>query len=209
MTELSRNLLAAAREGLDPDPAVAARVRARVAATVGVSATVAPVKASATASTAALKVAGSLALLGIVAVALVALPRKTEHPPLAPQVTANSVDTDVPPTVVHVARTEPSVAAAAPVAAPPPAPLATLAREVELIDRAMLALKAGAAPAALDAIAMFDRETQHHGQMAEDAAAIAIEAHCQLEHDVRARLAAFERAYPSSAQRARLDAACR
>lgn len=207
MTDLSRNLLAAAREGLSPDAAIAARVRARVAATVGVPAALAPVKATAT--TGVLKVAGSLALLGVLAIALVALPRKTERPS-APQVTAPSVELDEPRAAVRVASAEPTVAAAPIVATSPRAVApATLAREVELIDRAMLALKSGAAPAALDAIAIFERETQHHGQMAEDAAAIAIEAHCVLEHDVTARLAAFDRSYPSSAQRTRLQQTCR
>jgi hypothetical protein len=45
--------------------------------------------------------------------------------------------------------------------------------------------------------------------MAEDAAAIAIEAHCTLGDDVRAKLEAFDHAFPSSAQRARLAAACK
>ena len=211
MTELSRNLLAAAREGLAPDPAVAARVRARVAAAVGATAVVAPA-AKATAGATALKLGGVMLVLGVIAGAFVVLPRTPRV--LAPHVTTASSDLDEPRANVAVAVAE-SQAPAAPAApstvvgARPVTARASLAREVELIDRAMIALRQGTPAVALEAIALFDRETQHHGQMAEDAAAIAIEAHCKLEHDVTAQLAAFDRAYPSSAQRARLQQACR
>jgi hypothetical protein len=86
---------------------------------------------------------------------------------------------------------------------------ATLAREVELVDRAMTALRAGQPDHALAAIAVFERETAGHGQLAEDAAAIDIEARCRLhDADLGARLAAFDARWPHSAQRPRLTAAC-
>jgi hypothetical protein len=88
-------------------------------------------------------------------------------------------------------------------------PRASLAREVELIDLAMVALRKQTPAAALAAITTFDKETRGRGQMAEDAAAIALEAHCRLGHDVSAKLAAFDASYPSSAQRSRIRDACR
>jgi len=208
MTELSRNLLAAAREGLAPDPAVAARVRARVAAAVGATAAVAPVKASATASAAA-KIGGALLAVGLIVGALAVLPRSSDRTQV-PQLGTTTIE-DEPTARAHevAVASQPAVPAPAVALDPPARSLATLAREVELIDRAMLALRRGAAPAALEAIATFDRETRGHGQMAEDAAAVAIEARCSLHHDVAERLAAFDREYPSSAQRARLRDACR
>lgn len=218
MTELSRNLLAAAREGLAPDPAIAARVRARVMATVGATAVVAPaVTGKATAGATALKLGGMMLVLGIVAGAFVAMPR-TERA-LAPHVTTATADLDEPHVTTSTAVSESQAPAAHStvvgsrpdpvVAARPAAARATLAREVELIDRAMLALRQGTPTVALQAIALFERETLHRGQMAEDAAAIKIEAHCRLKHDVSPQLAAFDLAYPSSAQRARLAQACR
>jgi hypothetical protein len=186
---------------------VAARVRARVAAAVGATAVVAPA-AKATAGVTALKLGGLLVVLGVVAGAFLVLPR-TERA-LAPHVTATSSELDEPRGSVAVSVAE-SEAPAAPAlhSSRPVTTRASLAREVELIDRAMLALRAGTPAAALEAIATFERETQHRGQMAEDAAAIEIEAHCGLDQDVKAKLAAFDRAYPSSAQRARLQQACR
>jgi hypothetical protein len=82
-------------------------------------------------------------------------------------------------------------------------------REVELIDDAMASLRGGHATDALAAVAAYHRETADHGQLAEEASAIEIEASCNLHLDVRARLTAFDRTWPSSAQRARLSAACR
>ena len=208
MTELSRNLLAAAREGLAPDPAVAARVRAKVAAAVGGTAVVAPT-AKATAKASAFKIGGAALVVGIVVAALIAVPGSERA--VAPHVTTPSAELDVPRVSEHVAVAEPQVAP--PIPAPViefhgTAPRASLAREVELIDRAMLALRQDKPAAALEAITTFDRETQRRGQMAEDAAAIALEAHCKLGHDVSIVLSVFDRTYPSSAQRARVREAC-
>jgi hypothetical protein len=72
----------------------------------------------------------------------------------------------------------------------------------------MVSLRKHAPGAAIEAIRVFDRETQGHGQMAEDAAAIAIEAHCALGDDVTDALARFDRTWPSSAQRERIQTAC-
>jgi hypothetical protein len=79
---------------------------------------------------------------------------------------------------------------------------------VELIDRAMLLVRRGDARDALVTVATFQRETRGHGQMAEDAAAIDIEARCRLREDVTSRLAAFDRRWPTSAQRSRLQDVC-
>jgi hypothetical protein len=84
-----------------------------------------------------------------------------------------------------------------------------LAREVELLDDAMAALRADRPARALSAILSFERETLGRGQLAEDAAAIELEARCRLGEDVAARLDAFDRRWPESAQRARITSACR
>ncbi len=208
MTDLSRNLLAAAREGLTPDAAVAARVRARVAAAVGATAVVAPA-AKATAKVTAFKVGGAMLIVGIVTAALIAVPGSERA--VAPHVSTPSAELDEPRGIAE------HVTVAEPVAPPIPAPRlefhgtsprASLAREVELIDRAMLALRQNKPAAALEATTTFDRETHRAGQMAEDAGAIALEAHCKLGHNVSILLEVFDRTYPSSAQRARIRDAC-
>ncbi|HWU87301.1 MAG TPA: hypothetical protein VN253_08500, partial [Kofleriaceae bacterium] len=86
---------------------------------------------------------------------------------------------------------------------------ADLAREVELVDRAMAALHRGDPSGALAAVHAHGVETAGAGQLAEDAAAIEIEALCRL-HDpsVGAKLAAFDARWPESAQRARLPTRC-
>jgi hypothetical protein len=105
------------------------------------------------------------------------------------------------PAIVHVIAASPAVT-------PAPVVEVTLAREVELIDDAMASLHSGDATAALAAIAAFQRETAGHGQLLEEASAIEIEASCKLHLDVTDKLAAFDRAWPSSPERARLTAAC-
>ena len=215
MNDLSRSLLAAAREGMTPDADAMARVRAKVAAAV------APPPAAA--SAVALKL-GALAALGaIVAIVVVTRPHAAGE---VPRFTVAPAELEAAPSHVQLASRElaPPRSATAPLAAArsiahdvllPPAPPepatrepATLSREVELIDRAMLSLRQHEARAALDAIAMFDRETLGRGQMAEEAAAIRIEAHCNLHDDVTPQLAEFDRKWPSSAQRERLQTAC-
>jgi len=87
-------------------------------------------------------------------------------------------------------------------------PKPSLAREVELVDRAMTALRLAQYDVELATIATFDRETAGQGQLAEDAAAIAIETHCKRHDRATELLDAFDRRWPSSAQRSRLTAAC-
>ena len=211
LSDLSRNLLAAARDGMSPDAAAAERVRARVAAAVG-----APVAAGIVATpakaTAAIALPVKLGLIAVVigAAAATVLFVRGGDDTRAPQLSTRGAEVDEVRSHHAVAAPEPEApAATATPARPAPAPVTTLAREVELIDRAMIALRRGAAVIALDAIAVYDRETRGRGQMAEDAAAIAIEAHCALGDDVRGKLEAFEHAYPSSAQRARITETCR
>jgi hypothetical protein len=84
-----------------------------------------------------------------------------------------------------------------------------LAREVELVDLAMAALRRGDAGGALEAVRRHTAETAGRGQLAEDAAAIEIEALCRL-HDptTNAKLEAFDARFPRSAQRSRLTIQC-
>jgi hypothetical protein len=73
----------------------------------------------------------------------------------------------------------------------------------------MAALRRGAPADALAAVVVHAAETAGAGQLAEDAAAIEIEALCRL-HDstVAAKLAAFDAKWPESAQRSRLTTRC-
>jgi hypothetical protein len=73
----------------------------------------------------------------------------------------------------------------------------------------MAALKRGDAHAALASVRLHREETRNHGQLAEDADAIEIEALCRL-HDRRvfAKLEAFDARWPESAQRSRLTTTC-
>jgi hypothetical protein len=84
-----------------------------------------------------------------------------------------------------------------------------LAREVELVDLAMASLRARDYEAALAAARQHARETGGRGQLAEDAAAIEIEAMCHLHQSVFTKLEAFDARWPSSAQRSRLTNSCR
>jgi len=117
-----------------------------------------------------------------------------------------------PTTMQRQPQAQPQPAPQASQPAPPPASAARradLAREVELVDRAMGALRRGAPADALAAVRVHAAETAGAGQLAEDAAAIEIEALCRL-HDaaVAAKLAAFDARWPQSAQRSRLTARC-
>ena len=224
MTDLSRSLLAAARDGLGPDAATAARVRARVASAVAPAAA-----SSAAASSGVLLKLGALALVaGVIATGFV-----VERGPgaNAPSLSLLAHDTDEPAARIapmasresalpRVGYRAASVRTNADVADTnlvnderEPASLgrepASLGREVELIDSAMSSLRAGSPQRALLTLATFERETLGEAQLAEDAAAINLEARCALNQDVTASLAAFDAKWPSSAQRARISAACR
>lgn len=212
MSELSpaaRELLEAARAQMAPDPEAIARMRAGIAVTVG--------------KTAAVGAGTGLALkLGLVSV-VAALA-------IGSAVFATRTPSDVAPRVEFPAeRSAPTAAlvtqpieaapAAAPVAPAPtvaPRPRATmparadLAREVELVDQAMEALRGGKYAEAIAAVRVHAVETRGQGQLAEDAAAIEIEAACRLhDPDVAAKLAAFDERFPTSAQRSQLSSTCR
>ena len=196
----ARALLDAARERLTPDAAAVRRVRDKVAASAGAGAGIA--------------IAIKLGLLSVIAVVAVgaavhvsrggesnapaiALPSSgSESAP--PQVQGGSVIEAAPPAPAPVVAAAPKVEAKA-----------DLAREVALIDRAMVALKTGDAREALAQVHTHARETRGSGQLAEDAAAIEVEALCRL-HDatVSAKLDAFDARFPRSAQRSRLTTEC-
>ncbi len=90
----------------------------------------------------------------------------------------------------------------------PGAPI-ELGREVELVDQAMAALRRGDPRAALRVMQDYAREAAGGGQLAEDAAAIEVEALCKLgDPSAVDRRARFDARFPRSAQRARLAAAC-
>lgn len=287
MTELSRSLIAAAREGLAPDPEVAARVRAKVAAAVaaGVAGTVTSTSSHAATATSAstapavtapsvaagassvavnaatagsvsfaVKLGVALVVLGAGAFGVASLAREAERGPDVPAIgIAPSLVEEAPAVERFAAPDEPfeprSTDEAAPAVTPAPStapaaiggasdrestsrrtsgatrelapsaeptsaePVSTpepasLSREVELIDLAMVSLRKNAPRAAIEAIRVFERETLGKGQMAEEAAAIEIEARCMLREDVTAALARFDRKWPESAQRDRLHTAC-
>lgn len=198
MTPTARALIAAARAGLDPDPSAAARIRAKLDARLA-----APAAAGASLKLLAmLGIVGGIATFAALSVpaarpTAVPAPALVEAAPAEPpvHVVAASSESPAPPAARHEARVLRSGEI-------------SLAREVELIDRAMTSLRAGHAEAALVSIALYHRETADRGQLLEDASAIDIEASCALHQDVSTKLAAFDRAWPSSAQRSRLSTVC-
>jgi hypothetical protein len=226
MTDLSRNLLEAAREGLSPDAAAMARVRAKVAASVAAttgSAVAIPAKASAGVG---IKIGIGVLVIAAIGGAIVATrshrgvdsARITIAVPASDEVRASTQLSSAEPRVIVPAATLPARAirpalVTSATSTPAPAPSVqdepvSLAREVELIDKAMFFVRRGDAHDAISVIATFDRETRGQGQMAEDASAIEIEARCRLHEDVVAKLSVFDRRWPSSAQRSRLQSIC-
>jgi hypothetical protein len=225
MSPEARALLDAAREGLAPDAAALRRVRMKVDAAVagGVAAGGSAVLA---------KLAIVVGVAGIVA-AGVALRAPSEHA-ISPRLSfapaaieapppSRAAD-DAPPVVTYIEMPAQSARASSAISqSPPPSPVQPaaaptaaepvavigLAREVELVDAAMAALKRGDAHAALASVRLHREETRNHGQLAEDADAIEIEALCRL-HDRRvfAKLEAFDARWPESAQRSRLTTTC-
>lgn len=260
MSETSRSLIAAAREGLAPDAAVAARVRAKIAAATGVAAAtgaaVAVAVPKATTGVTVAKILGALLAVSVVAsVAVVTRPDRTT--PRAPQLELRSTeqadeiraevhvvapsDSTMPPAAkprhdvhaTHAGAIDPLAieidpAEDASTATPPQTSGAadnphtrrqrgsadedfdsiSLSREVELIDLAMVSLRKNVPHAALEAIKAYNRETGGRGQMAEDAAAIEIEARCLQDMDVTALLDRFDHKWPESAQRERVQTTC-
>lgn len=210
-----RALISASRSRLAPDAATIARVHTSVHAAVATGGI------AAGASAIVAKLAVVVAITAAVATATVAYVRHTpSKPAVAPTITitessAASDEPEIAPRIIAVEREpaphpaiEPVVAPVAPIPAPPPAP-PTLAREIELIDRASKALHRADHAAVLATIATYDAETSGHGQLAQDAAAIALEAACGANDPTAAtKLAAFTRRWPHSAQHTRFAAAC-
>lgn len=200
----ARALLDAARDGLTPDAAAVRRVRDKVAAGTAAGAGVAL----------ALKL-GVLSVIAAVAIggAVHASRGGGGDGHAAPAIALPSSGSESAPVEVQsggVADPAPPARAAVPaIAMPRSEARADLAREVALIDRAMVALKAGDAREALVHVRTHGKETRGSGQLAEDAAAIEIEALCRL-HDaaVSAKLDAFDARFPRSAQRSRLTTEC-
>jgi hypothetical protein len=202
----ARALLDAARAGMSPSPGAIARMRANVIATASVG-------------TVSGAIGIKLVVLGVVGVAAIGalLARDSDAPtkPVAIDLSAPGLSppaTTVAAVDIAVAPLEstPSPAAVPPIARPRRIERTiSLPREVELIDRAMTALRRDDASSALVAIGIYMVETRGAGQLAEDAAAYEIQALCRLgDPRVDQKLAAFDRRFPLSANRSRLDALC-
>ncbi len=213
----ARALLDAARAGLSPDAAAIKRMRAKV------DATVASGSAAATITTAKL---GLFAVVATIAIGAGVYANRASTPAVPPQIELPSVWSETSAPVVRRVLEPPElVMDAMPVARPhaaaprvdarpatadaPRGKPIDLAREVELIDQAMTALRADDAAAALRSLRLHAAETRGAGQLAEDAAAIEVEALCRLhDPDVATKLAAFDARFPRSAQRSRVIIAC-
>ncbi|HEY4056636.1 MAG TPA: hypothetical protein VGM39_08505 [Kofleriaceae bacterium] len=188
LSPTTRALLHAARGGLGPDAATVARMRAGVAT----------------------KVAGSAAVSALAVKIGLACVIATAGVTAAVHYTRWSTHVSVP--VEHVARVVTSPSVAAPSLTPPAAPAASgidLSREVALIDGASASLASGRPLAALDTLHTYAVETHGAGQLAEEAAAVEIEATCAAKlPEAATKLAAFDTRFPHSTQRARLTTAC-
>lgn len=222
MSELSaetRALLDAARSGLGPDAAAVMRMRAGVAARVG--------------SGALATLGAKLGLVTLVAAigigtfvyahrepAPVAPPSEPDVAPMPVRV-APAVAVHVAPAVgsapavPSLADVDPEIEIDPPVVAIRPARVsrevvADLDREVALIDRATTALRAGEALRAITTIKLYETETSGHGQLAEEAAAVDVEATCTARVVGGAhKLATFTARFPRSAQLAHLRTTCK
>jgi hypothetical protein len=236
----SRALVDAARDGLGPDDVAVRRMRGRIATTVaggaaigGLAAGAHSASAAATSTVAAGSIAAKLAVVAVVAAGAVA----GTHAVITHRATAPKAPVAV---VAHVATVAPQVAVAPPPVAvvepividtppPPPAPprahvrtqvaaVATvpsiappsLARETELLDAALAAVTHDRFADAIAAIGRYRDVTAGHGQLAEDADAIEVEALCRLD-DARsgAAFVAFTSHWPHAHEVARLTAVCR
>ncbi len=212
LSSSARALLDAAREGMSPDAAAIARVRGKVTAAAG----------GAAASALVLKI-GLAGVLAAVTVGAIVSRTRSEAPAMTPHIAMPSM-TSEPAPIARAHEVAPPISdepapiemAAEPMRRPEvtltidPEP-ADLSREVELIDRAMKALASNDAPRALATIKLHVAETRGKGQLAEDAAAIEIEALCRLHSStvaITAKLDAFDARFPRSAQRSRLTTHC-
>jgi hypothetical protein len=233
----ARALLDAAREGLSPDPAAIRRVHGRIHAAASGAAvgTALGAKLGVAGLIAAIAIGAAFYLQrGPVSspVPSPAAPPSVERarPPAraegperavghaaAPTAVSDEDLITIEPATAPVRRRDPrgptSVSPRSPRdAAPAPgAPrVIELGREVALIDLAMAALRRSDAAAALRAMQEYAAEAGDAGQLRQDAAAIEIEALCKLgDPGARDKRAAFDARFPHSAQRARLEAACR
>ena len=187
LSEASRALLAAARQGLAPDAAAVKRVRAKVASGGLVAG-----------------LGAKLLVLALIAAAGGAALATRHHDRIDAPILDVPVAVEVSHVTVAVAHDEAPPAPAVAVVPRPAKRGIELAREVALIDQAT-----SAAPgAALIILQTYANESRGHGQLAEDAAAIELEARCRLGEDVAGRLAAFDARWPASAQRARVGDVC-
>ena len=233
----SRNLLASARRGLDPSADVAARVRAKVAHAVGAGTIATTTTSSGAVGLGAGKLAAIVMVVGALAGGFWFSRARSAPPPVvAPAVPALALDTDTPLAIrsasgeaIIAPSAPPAIAAAANlapapavkpamVAAPTIPPQATevatptagirLAREVQLVDGAIDALRESDLPGALEILTVYEREAAGRGQLAEDAAALTIEARCRSHQPISAQLASFDQHFPHSVQRAHITASC-
>ncbi len=232
LSPAARALLDAAREGMSPDAAAIARVRGKVATAAG--------GAAASALVIKLGLGAVLAAVAIGAIVHdsrtespamaphIASPTTTEvaPPPSVHEVTPPLAFVDEPapiemdaepmrPTNLAAPAPTPTASASGSSATVPKLTVDTepadLAREVELIDRAMKALATNDPQRALATIKLHVVETRGKGQLAEDAAAIEIEALCRMHAaagTIAAKLDAFDARFPRSAQRSRLSTHC-
>jgi len=222
LSPAARALLDSARDNLGPDAAAIGRMRAKVASAAGT--------AAATSATAA--IAFKLGIVAVVATlaAGAAIYGNRSRTVTPPQIDMPATRSDVHAPVVQIRVDAQSVTNAPP--APPTIEMAPmhaghakaapsnatvvvertgidLAREVELVDLAMAALRRGDTTAALAAIRKHRSETLGAGQLAEDAAAIEIEALCRRgDPSVASKLEVFDARFPRSAQRSRLSITC-
>ena len=213
----ARALLDLAREGLSPDAAAIHRMRGKLGAATAGAAAGMTLGIKLMLVSVAIAIAGGAGLylrrdrvsaIAPPAIELGMLPSAQQAPEAAPP----HVEPPPPAPVAHPVRPIARAIAVAPVAvAPPPASshTASLSREVELVDLAMSSLRGHRPGDALRAVHQHALETDGHGQLAEDAAAIEIEALCQLHDDATTdKLAAFDARFPHSAQRSRLARQC-
>lgn len=231
-----QELIAAGREGLGPDAATIARLRTRIDDAIATSPSV-PVRSLApklvvVAALTGLGIGSYVAGTRVTQEPVAPLVATGElEAASTPDVALVAADTISPiraatePVARARARKDPTRALVvenpaprSPEASPESSPEAvatrsvggiSLAREIELIDRAALAMRRADASTALETLRVYERETAGLGQLAQDAAALGVEIVC-AGGDQRARdeLARFEQRWPRSAHLRRLTAVC-